>query len=268
MIFLAVPFGIQWNQVNKAKYMPIKKIKSRKQVRAKRQPKSPIQLIKIELKRLIKPYIASLKPTITALVFLLVSSFAQQLMDKVQLNKPCPPASLENTSFTYFSRYLGVFMAPMVSLQTKAVELEGQTVLAGARVLKITRHAAERMIQRGISKQAIGTAVNTGKLFAYNHANKIVKIGYYSTVSRVFVAVDQQHHKILTVIHNVPAKYIYKLINYISKPLSLNWSDGLAGVEWFVVSMLTVLLLFLIVSVDRKQRVSTFRINSVNLYQY
>lgn len=243
--------------------MPIKKIKPRKPSRAKRQPKSQIQLIKIELKRLIKPYIASLKPTITALVFLLVSSFAQQLMDKIQLKESCPPVTPAaaqvvdqgNTGFASIIRYLGAFMAPMASVQAKAVELEGQTVMAGARALKITRHAAERMIQRGVTKQAIGTAVNTGKLFAYNHANKIVKIGYYSTVTRVFVAVDQQHHKILTVIHDVPAKYIYKLINYISKPLSLNWPHGnllqsylphgLDGVEWFVFAMLIILLLFI-----------------------
>lgn len=259
MIFLAVPVR---NVINKAKNMLKKKIKRLKKV-LWRLLKKNIQLFQIELKRLIKPYIVSLKPTITALVFLLVSSFAQQLMDKINrsdyLDNPCAVGGVLN-------------------YQAKSVELQGQTILAGSRALKITRHAAERMVERGVSKQTIGMVVNNGKLFAYNHANKIVKIGYYSTVSKVFVAVDQQHYKILTVIHNVPEKYISKLINYISKPLSLDWSadnlfssnalhsylaTGLDGVGWFVVFMLITLLLVILAVGGVQFQNFIFRTNSV-----
>ena len=67
------------------------------------------------------------------------------------------------------------------------------------------------MKERNISIQQIEAAFRRGELFAYVHEN-LVKIGYYDSASKVFIAVDQLHKKVLTLIHGVPEQYVQRLL--------------------------------------------------------
>lgn len=134
-----------------------------------------------------------LKPALTALVFLLVSSWSQQ-----------PTGCVEK---------LGLVASSMRSVN----ELRNKEVVVGSRVLIISHHAAERMLQRGVTVANIQKAVKAGKLFAYGHGG-IIKIGYFHEGLKVFLAVDKHHEKIITAIKGTSKFYIYRLTNSDLKP--------------------------------------------------
>ncbi len=165
---------------------------------------------------MIKPLIITLKPTITALVFLLVSSYLQGVLDKAKGVDPCPPPV---TTISKSVKYgvLGLLINKARNLDT---QFNNPIVKAGSRTLIITRHAAERMRERAVGRELIHLALDQGKLFAYKHTRGggLIKIGYYVPAGSlvgakgVFVAVNQTHEKILTVIRGVPIDYVSRLV--------------------------------------------------------
>ena len=149
--------------------------------------------IKIELIRTIRSLLLSLKPTVITLVFIMLSSYLQQKLD---------PSKLDNcTSQTGDRIVLGALIS----------SFKDRMVGAGSRTLYISNHAMERMAQRKVTGQNLGQVLEMGKLFAYSHGDRI-KIGYYYNASKIFMAVDQEHKKIITVIKNVPVEYVSRLI--------------------------------------------------------
>jgi hypothetical protein len=143
----------------------------------------------------IKSLITQLKPALTALAFFFVSSWSQGLFDKAPQTGSC------------------IAMVGNVAANAKmsGYDLENKSVAVGARTLFITRHAAQRMVERGVSVKHIRQAVSVGKLFAYSH-NGIIKIGYYHEAKQIFLAVDRHHEKIITAIARVPKEYVYRLL--------------------------------------------------------
>lgn len=140
---------------------------------------------------------------------MLLSSYLQGAVDKAKRTDPCSPA------VTSMSFNQAVAAGVASSADAASGYWKQSSIQAGTRTLKITRHAAERMVERGVSRRMIHAVVDSGKLFAYKHTGgrELIKIGYYSPVNRVFVAVDQTHQKIITVIGNVPIEYVRRLIN-------------------------------------------------------
>lgn len=146
--------------------------------------------------------ISILKPALSTLVFLLVSTWAQHWLDgNVAKQSPCLSGA-------------GAAILGTVRPNPALKELENKQVVVGERTLLITRHAAERMLQRGVTVKNIQKAVRVGKLFAYSH-NGIVKIGYYDEALKVFLAVDKRHEKIITTIKNTSKVYVYRLLEKI-----------------------------------------------------
>lgn len=194
---------------------------------------------------MIKPVLITLKPTIAALVFLLVSSYLQGVADRLKGVDPCSSpntsqqtqdagAKLLDWTKLDLAGFAGLAAANQSSNANSQSIVNRQTIMAGTRMLVITRHAAQRMAERGVSREVIHLALDRGKLFAYKHVRGggLIKIGYYlpaSTVGAaknlltaegkidpkgVFVAVDQTHQKIVTVIRNVPVEYVTRLLRF------------------------------------------------------
>lgn len=160
----------------------------------KRRSKSIVKLLKTELYSLVQSLIHKIKPTLLALVFILISGYVTQFLDSGELNF-CTVGKKPQPLYALAVSYLTHNIIPV-----------------GQRTLYVTDHAALRMIQRSVGFQNIQHVVRVGKLFAYRHSN-LIKIGYYDEVSKLFIAVDQRHRKIVTVIAGVPAQYVTKLIN-------------------------------------------------------
>ncbi len=127
------------------------------------------------------------------LVFLLISGLIQRVGESLPIN-PCTAKG--NNSVTF---------GAVITL------IQENTLKAGARSVIISKHAAKRMLERSISADHITGAVEVGKLFAYQH-NNLIKIGYYHEASKIFLALDQQHKRIITVIRHVPPEYILRLM--------------------------------------------------------
>lgn len=137
-------------------------------------------------------FISTFRPTVAVLVFLFLFGYAQQCWFSISPPKFCPAFG-------------------SVSVLVVAQQLPRQTISLGVRSLEITQHAAERMAERGISIAEIRTAVLHAQLFAYLDNNR-VKIGYYDARAGLFLAVDQRHHKLITVIRKVNAGYPERLM--------------------------------------------------------
>lgn len=143
-----------------------------------------------------KALLSLLKPMLTALAFLLVSSLAQHWVQHTPAVSPCTAQ----------------FGTAVISAVSEAkYPLENKQVMAGVRTLVVTRHAAQRMVERGVNLRQVEQALETGQLFAYAH-NGLIKIGYYHKASKIFLAVDKQHRKIITAIVRVPTDYIFRLL--------------------------------------------------------
>lgn len=161
---------------------------------AKRLRKQQKKQLLTSFKRVVQPYISSIKPTVMTLVFLMVTGYIQQTIQGVNLPNPCVAGG-------------GAVVASGIGGSSNKTAIE-----VGNRVLYVSRHAAERMFQRGVSKLNIQETVESGRLFAYSHGN-LVKIGYYYPAQRIFIAVDRFHNNIITVIRNVPERYVTELLS-------------------------------------------------------
>ena len=75
-------------------------------------------------------------------------------------------------------------------------------------VLQLSKHALQRMAQRGVSLEQVQSTVNNGKSFQYFH-NGVWKTGYYDPLAKIFVGEAQG--TITTVITNVKPRYIENL---------------------------------------------------------
>lgn len=136
--------------------------------------------------------ISTLRPTIAVLVFLFLFGYVQQCWLSSVPPKSCP-------------------VTGSVSVLVLAQQLPKQTINLGVRSLEITEHAVQRMAQRGVSIAEIRAAVLQAQLFAYSDNNR-VKIGYYDARVGLFLAVDQRHHKLITVIRKVNSGYPERLM--------------------------------------------------------
>ncbi|QQS23066.1 DUF4258 domain-containing protein [bacterium] len=157
------------------------------------------------------------------MVFLLVSTQLQGIADKAKTTDPCPEPKTSLVSPALLASP-ALVLAALEGTGESAKMAKQQaisTIKAGYRTLLITRHAAQRMAERGVSREVIALALERGKLFAYKHARGggLIKIGYYlsdnaftGAAKGVFVAVDQVHEKVVTVIRGVPVEYIRRLI--------------------------------------------------------
>lgn len=154
----------------------------------------------VALKRAIRFFVSLLKPIVTTLVFLLVSTLvpAGYVGEKVSEIVPAPCVN-------------AAAIGSLVSNPGASYPLENKQVTVGARTLTISRHAAQRMMERGVTVSHIQKAVEVGRLFAYSH-NGLIKIGYYHAASEVFLAVDRRHEKIITAITRVPRIYVHRLL--------------------------------------------------------
>lgn len=141
----------------------------------------------------VQAFISSFRPTVVTLVFLFLFGYVQQCWLSAVPPKSCP-------------------VVGSVSVLVVAQQLPRQTINLGVRSLEVTQHAAERMAQRGVSLAEIRDAVQTAQLFAYLDNNR-VKIGYYDNRSGLFLAVDQRHHKLITVIRKVNNGYPERLMS-------------------------------------------------------
>ena len=79
----------------------------------------------------------------------------------------------------------------------------------GSAALTVSPHAAERMIQRGISQAAIEKTIASGQGFTYWHEGAW-KVGFYDAASRVFVGIS--NNTVRTVINTGP-QYIQNLMS-------------------------------------------------------
>lgn len=140
----------------------------------------------------VRAFISSFRPTVTALVFLFLFGYVQQCWLSAVPPRSCPAVG-------------------SASVLVVAQQLPRQTISLGVRSLEITKHAAERMAERGVSLPEIRTAVQRAQLFAYLDKDR-VKIGYYDAESGLFLAVDQRHHKLITVIRKVNSGYPERLM--------------------------------------------------------
>jgi hypothetical protein len=136
-----------------------------------------------------KVLLSIIKPALSMLVFLLVSAWAQQLIE-TKGSLPCRDTGTKLSSAVHPLSHTAI-----LGVQSYA-DLENKEVMVGARTLRITRHAAERMIQRGVTTAAVQEAVLSGKLFAYLH-DGMVKIGYYDEAKRIFLSVTASTTKSL-----------------------------------------------------------------------
>jgi hypothetical protein len=161
---------------------------------AKRLPKKQKKQLLTTFKQVAQPYIDLIKPTVTMLVFLMIMGYVKQIIPGVNLPNPCVAGG-------------GAVMASSIGESANKTAIQ-----VGSRVLYVSRHASERMFERGISKLNIQETVASGRLFAYTHSN-LVKIGYYYPVQRIFIAVDRFHNNIITVIRNVPERYVAELLS-------------------------------------------------------
>lgn len=158
-----------------------------------RKPRKSLKkYLKIEPSSAIKSSISKLKPTLVALVFLLLSGYVQQLVQTGNVN----PCNAQNIGLSIF--------ATTHSFKNQSLEV-------GQRTLIITAHAAQRMLQREVTTQNIQSVIRMGQIFAYRHS-QLIKIGYYDEATKLFLAVDQRHKQVITVIGNVPKIYIERLI--------------------------------------------------------
>ncbi len=73
---------------------------------------------------------------------------------------------------------------------------------------QLSRHALERMAQRGVTLEQVQATINNSESFQYFHQG-VWKIGYYDPISRIFVA--EVDGTIITVITNVKPQYIENL---------------------------------------------------------
>jgi hypothetical protein len=146
-----------------------------------------------------------LKPIVTTLVFLLASSFFPQVLQKAENENAQQCVSSVRTLNSTINAVLG-------SGLITAAEFENKKVQVGNRVLIISKHAAQRMVERKVTTASIQKAVSTGKLFAYAHGG-IIKIGYYDEALKLFLSIDKRHQKIITAINNSSKGYMWRLIN-------------------------------------------------------
>lgn len=137
--------------------------------------------------------ISTFRSTVTALVFLFLFGYVQQCWFSTAPPKYCPAVG-------------------SVSVLVVAQQLPRQTISLGVRSLEITQHAAQRMAERGVTIAEIRAAVLQAQLFAYLDNNR-VKIGYYDARAGLFLAVDQRHHRLITVIRKVNSGYPERLIS-------------------------------------------------------
>ncbi len=77
---------------------------------------------------------------------------------------------------------------------------------------QLSRHALERMAQRGVTLEQVQATINNSESFQYFHQG-VWKIGYYDPISRIFVA--EVDGTIITVITNVKPQYIENLQSVI-----------------------------------------------------
>ncbi len=124
--------------------------------------------------------ISSFRPTVAALVFFVLFGFSQNCFTAYQRDDKCT-------------------VVYSVTALTFAKQLPGRVLDIGTRSIQITQHAAQRMQERGVSEQEVISAIKTGQLFAYLDDPK-VKIGYYNPGNGLFLAVDQRHKRLITVI--------------------------------------------------------------------
>ncbi len=149
-------------------------------------------------KKAVLTSLSLLKPTLTTLAFLLLSQLV-----------PATPA--EAPSHTAEQCVSSVLPAAVASVMGGVGSSDHQRITVGTRTLILTKHAAQRIRERGVTVVNIQHAVHSGKLFAYAHGG-LIKIGYYDEAARVFLAVDHRHEKIITAIRNSPRKYMVKLL--------------------------------------------------------
>ena len=91
--------------------------------------------------------------------------------------------------------------------------IEGTKVLKnvlqiGSKEVELTKHALQRMSQRGVSLEQIQEVVSKSTPFKYFHEGA-EKIGYYDPSSKIFIGEVQG--KVTTVINNVKPQYIENL---------------------------------------------------------
>ena len=159
---------------------------------ARKYQQSSEYLLKAWVRCQAQVFITSFRPTVAALVFLFLFGYIQQCWLSTAPPKTCP-------------------VVGSASVLVVAGQLPRQTISLGVRSLEITKHAAERMAERGVSLAEIRTAVQRAQLFAYAD-NGLVKIGYYDHKTNLFLAVDQRHTKLITVIRKVNNGYPERLI--------------------------------------------------------
>lgn len=134
-----------------------------------------------------KEFTVSFRPTVAMLVFLFMFGYAQQCLVSTKPPEECS-------------------LAAPVSVFAIAKHLPARIIDLGSRTLVVTRHASERMQERQVSIEEVTRAVRDGQLFAYLD-KKLVKIGYYDINNGLFLAVDQRHKKLITVIKFVDGNY-------------------------------------------------------------
>ena len=74
--------------------------------------------------------------------------------------------------------------------------------------LRITKHARQRMSERGVTQAQVERIVETIPPFFYYHEGR-KKSGYYDPKTRVFLAADGD--VVITVIANATPRYVEKL---------------------------------------------------------
>ncbi len=160
---------------------------------ARKYQQSSEYLLKAWVRCQAQVFITSFRPTVAALVFLFLFGYVQQCWFSTAPPKYCPAVG-------------------SVSVLVVAQQLPRQTISLGVRSLEITQHAAQRMAERGVTIAEIRAAVLQAQLFAYLDNNR-VKIGYYDARAGLFLAVDQRHHRLITVIRKVNSGYPERLIS-------------------------------------------------------
>jgi hypothetical protein len=146
------------------------------------------------VKRRARLIFAIIKPTFTALAFLLASGlFPGSLTDSSRLDSP-----KQNNQ-------------PCVSsAATGSLAWLGAVKQSGSKAVDITSHAAERMRQRGVSLAMVANTIKPGNKFPYKHTG-IFKIGYYDEATKIFVATDGKNGRVITVIKGISSHYVSKL---------------------------------------------------------
>ncbi len=147
-------------------------------------------------KRRAKLIFAIIKPAFTALAFLLASGLIPLNTQNLANLKPVNPVPCVGT-------------AAAGSLAISG-GIQNQTIQIGTKAVTITKHAAQRMLERGVKLQDLAKTIEYGEKFYYFHSG-IGKIGYFDSVSEIFVAADRKNGRVITVIKGISKIYINKL---------------------------------------------------------